>query len=146
MKTIHALVISTAMALLVAAGAGMAEEPVIKKHSVYELKVMDANGELVEVRLDSDELGFDALDLAEGDSHTFNLQDGRPITISNVEGEIWMDVDGELFELSALHGRHGMKAIGMGDHMAYAYAIAGHHEGLTIRSAEPLERPQGGGP
>ncbi len=141
MKTTYALVISVALASLVAAGAGMAKEPVIEQHSVYEMKVMGHDGSPIEVRLDSDELGFDAFDLAEGDSHSFTLDDGRPVTISNVEGEIWLDVDGELIELSGLHGgRHAMKMLDLGsDDAAFGHLMRAHHEGITIRSADPLD-------
>ena len=126
---------------LVAAGAGLAKEPVIEKHSVYELKVMGHNGEPVEIRLDSDDIGFDAFDLAEGDSHSFTTDDGRPVTISNVDGEIWLDVDGELTELSGLHGGgHAMKVLDLGaDGDAFGHAMFSGHKGITIRSADPLD-------
>ncbi len=141
MKTIHALVISVALAGLVAAGAGVAKEPVVEEHSVYELKVMGHDGSPVEIRLDSEELGFNAFDLAEGDSHAFTLEDGRPVTISNVEGEIWLDVDGELIELSGLHGGgHAMKMLHLGSgHEAFGHMMGAGHRGITIRSADPLD-------
>lgn len=141
MKTIHALVISVALAGLVAMGSGIADEPKIQQHSVYELKVVNGDGAPIDVRLDSDELGFDVFDLAEGDSHSFTTDDGRPVTISNVEGEIWLDVDGELTELSGLHGgRHAMKMLDLGsDNAALGHAMGIHHRGITIRSGDPLD-------
>jgi len=140
MKTTHALVISMALAGLVAAGAGLAKEPV-EQHSVYELKVMGHDGAPVEIRLDSEDMGFDAFDLAEGDSHSFTTDDGRPVTISNVDGEIWLDVDGELIELSGLHGGgHAMKVLDLGaDGGAFGHAMFSGHKGITIRSADPLD-------
>lgn len=133
MKTIHALVISMALAGLVAMGSGIADEPKIEQHSVYALKVMDGSGEPVDLRLDSAELGFDVFDLAEGDSYTFTTDDGRPVTVSNVDGEIWLDVDGELMELNGLHG-HGQ---GHGNVMKMIDLQS--HQGITIRSTEPLD-------
>ena len=114
--------IITLVALL-AAGAAHAGE---RSHEVYEL-AFDGRDGPVELRLDSDVLGFSLHEMADGESRSVVLDDGRTVVVSRRAEKVAIEVAGERFEIPTVERGH---------------PVHGHPfdaDGLTILSREPLD-------
>lgn len=85
----------------------------------------------VEVRLDSETMGFGLHELVPGEPRTIVTDDGRTLTLTREGSNIALEVDGERFEIPAPghHPRHAEKL--------QLHLMQG--DGLLILSREPLD-------
>lgn len=99
-----------------------------RSQEVLELAFAGSEG-TIDVRLDSDAMGFRLQDLAEGESRTIVTDAGQTVTLTRSGAVIALEVEGERFELPAqprrLQGGPGPWVDGQ--------------EGLVILSVEPLD-------
>ena len=108
-------------------------------------------GEVVRIKINSEELGFDLRDLhgmQEGENRSIIDESGRNILVTREADGFTLNIDGEIIELPMMFGRHhGMdwsedgEEVDVNVHVMHRAQIEGRHDmnGTMIISGKPID-------
>lgn len=138
--------IASTVAILCFAAASIAAEEIKTK---MHIKVVDDNSDgVIQIKLDSDDMGFNLHDMQVGENRSIVDESGKSILVTRKEKGFVFNVDGETIEMPAFDGdHHGAVFVGA-DHdqdvdvhvmKNMNFIKAERMDGIMVMSGKPID-------